>query len=54
MQPVRPYGEQKSQYLFINTAIQKLVDGKHQHKEGNYTLEKSKKVIFQETQKIAT
>jgi len=44
-----------TQYLSINPALQRMIDGKHQHKEGNYTLEKSKKVIFQQTQrKIAT
>jgi hypothetical protein len=29
-----------TQYLFINPALQKIIDGEHQHKEGNYTLEK--------------
>jgi hypothetical protein len=43
------------QYLSTNPALQRIIDGKFQHKEGNYTLEKSKKVIFQQTQKkIAT
>ena len=33
----------------------RINDGKHQYKEENYTLEKSKKVVFQQTQKkIAT
>jgi hypothetical protein len=42
-------------YLSINLALQRIIKGKHQHKEANYTLEKSKKVIFQQTQKkIAT
>jgi hypothetical protein len=33
----------------------RIIDGKLQHKEGNYTPKKSKKVIFQQTKrKIAT
>jgi hypothetical protein len=28
------------QYFSINPALQRIIDGKHQHKEGNYTLEK--------------
>jgi hypothetical protein len=44
-----------TQYLSMNPALQMIIDGKHQHKEENYTLEKTKKVIFQQTQKkIAT
>jgi hypothetical protein len=39
------------QYLSTNAALQRIIDGKHQHKEGNYTLENSKKIIFQQTQK---
>jgi hypothetical protein len=31
------------QYLSTNPAIQKIIDGKHEHKEGNYTLKKSRK-----------
>jgi hypothetical protein len=31
------------QYLSINPALQKIIDGKHQHKEGNNTLEKARK-----------
>jgi hypothetical protein len=31
------------QYLSINPALQRIIDGKHQHKEGNYTLEKARK-----------
>jgi hypothetical protein len=27
------------QYLSTNPAIQRIIDGKHQHKKGNYTLE---------------
>jgi hypothetical protein len=30
-------------YLCINPALQRIIDGKHLHKEGNYTLEKAKK-----------
>jgi hypothetical protein len=29
-----------TQYLSTNPALQRIIDGKHQHKEGNYTLEK--------------
>jgi hypothetical protein len=32
-----------SQYLSINPALQRIIDGKHQHKEGNCTLEKARK-----------
>jgi hypothetical protein len=32
-----------TEYLFTNPALQRIIDGKHQHKEGNYTLEKSRK-----------
>ena len=31
-----------TQYLSINTALQRIIDGKHQHKEGNYALEKAR------------
>jgi hypothetical protein len=30
-------------YLSTNTALQKIINGKLQHKKGNYTLEKSGK-----------
>jgi hypothetical protein len=30
------------QYLSINTALQRITDGNHQHKEGNYTLDKKR------------
>jgi hypothetical protein len=30
-------------YLSTNPALQRIIDGKHQHKKGNYTLEKSRK-----------
>jgi hypothetical protein len=30
-------------YLFTNPALQRIIDGKLQYKEGNYTLEKSRK-----------
>jgi hypothetical protein len=32
-----------TQYLSTNLALQRIIDGKHQHKEGNYTLEKARK-----------
>jgi hypothetical protein len=32
-----------TQYLSINPALQRIIDGKHQQKEGNYTLEKARK-----------
>jgi hypothetical protein len=32
-----------TQYLSTSSAIQRIIDGKHQHKEGNYTLEKARK-----------
>jgi hypothetical protein len=28
-----------TKYLSINPALQRIIDGKHQHEEGNYTLE---------------
>jgi hypothetical protein len=31
--------EKITQYLSINLALQRIADGKHHHKEGNYTLE---------------
>jgi hypothetical protein len=31
------------QYLSINIALQKIIYGKHQHKEENYILEKARK-----------
>jgi hypothetical protein len=31
------------QYLSTNPALQRIIDGKCQHKEGNYTIEKSRK-----------
>jgi hypothetical protein len=30
-------------HLSTNTAFEKIINGKHQHKEGNYTLEKARK-----------
>jgi hypothetical protein len=38
-----------TQYLSMNPALQRIIKGKLQHKEGNHTLEKYKKVIFQQT-----
>jgi hypothetical protein len=32
-----------TQYLSTNPALKRIIDGKHQHKEGNYTLEKARK-----------
>jgi hypothetical protein len=37
--------------IYINIALQRIIDGIHQYKETNYSLVKSKKVIFQQTQK---
>jgi hypothetical protein len=42
------------QYLFTNPVLRRIIDGKLQHKEGNYTQEKSKKLISQQTQKERT
>ena len=36
-------------YLSRNPALQRIIKGKLQHKEGNYGLEKSKKIILQQT-----
>ena len=38
-----------TQYLFTNLAQQRIIDEKLQHKEGNYSLEKSMKLILQQT-----
>jgi hypothetical protein len=32
-----------TQYLSTNPALQRIIDGKHQHKEWNYTLEEARK-----------
>jgi hypothetical protein len=32
-----------TKYLSTNPALQRIIDGKHQHKEGNYMLEKARK-----------
>jgi hypothetical protein len=32
-----------TQYLFTNLVLQRIIDGKHKHKEENYTLEKARK-----------
>jgi hypothetical protein len=32
-----------TQYLSINPALQRIIMGQHQHKDGNYTLEKARK-----------
>jgi hypothetical protein len=31
------------QYLITNSALQRIMMGKHQHKDGNYTLEKTRR-----------
>jgi hypothetical protein len=31
-----------TQYLSTNSVLQRIIDGKHQHKEENYTLEKER------------
>ena len=43
-----------TQYLSTNPALQRIIDGKHQQKKGNYTLEKEKEILFQQTQKKIT
>jgi hypothetical protein len=45
-----------TQYLSTNPILQRIIDEKLQHEEGNYTPEKSKKIIFfnQMQEKIAT
>ena len=35
-----------TQYLSMNPALQRIIDGNLQHKEGNYTLEKARKYSF--------
>jgi hypothetical protein len=35
-----------TQYISTNPALQRIIDEKHQHKEGNYTLEKARKYSF--------
>jgi hypothetical protein len=35
-----------TQYLSINPALQRIIKGKHQHKDRNYTLEKARKYSF--------
>jgi hypothetical protein len=32
-----------TQDISTNSALQRITDGKHEHKEGNYTLEKARK-----------
>jgi hypothetical protein len=32
-----------TQYLSTNSALQRIIKGKHQHKDSNYALEKAKK-----------
>jgi hypothetical protein len=33
-----------TQYLSTNPALQRIINGKFQHKEGNYTIEKERKL----------
>jgi hypothetical protein len=35
--------KQNSQYLSMNPALQRIIKGKHQHKDGNDTVEKARK-----------
>jgi hypothetical protein len=35
-----------TQYLSTDPALQKIIKGKHQHKEGIYSLEKVRKLFF--------
>jgi hypothetical protein len=35
-----------TQYLSTNSGLQRIIDGKHQHKECNYTLEEARKHSF--------
>jgi hypothetical protein len=37
------------QYISMNPALQRIIKGKLQHKEGNDALEESKNVILQQT-----
>ena len=45
-----------TQYISTNPALQRIIDGKLQHKEGNYKYSQNmKKIIFQQTwKKIVT
>ena len=36
----------KFKHLSMNPALQRIIKGKYQHKNGNYTLEKAKKESF--------
>jgi hypothetical protein len=40
-----------TQYLSMNPALQKIIKGKHQHKDGNYTIEKARKNSFNKTER---
>jgi hypothetical protein len=40
-----------TQYISTNPALQRIIDGKHQHKEGNYTLEKARNQSFNKTKR---
>ena len=43
------YKTKFTQYLSTKPALQRIIKGKHQHKDGNYTPEKRKKVILEQT-----
>jgi hypothetical protein len=38
-----------TQYLSMNTALKRIIIGKNQYKDGKYTLEKARKLIFRQT-----
>jgi hypothetical protein len=38
-----------TQYLSMNPVLQRIIKGKLQYKDRNYTLEKARKVILQQT-----
>jgi hypothetical protein len=40
-----------TQYLSRNPAFQRIIKGIHQHKDGNYTLEKARKQSFNKTKR---
>jgi hypothetical protein len=40
-----------TRYFFMNPALQRIIKGILQHKEGNYALKKIKKAILQQTER---
>jgi hypothetical protein len=42
------------QYLSMNPALQRIIKGKHQHKDRNYTLENTRKKSFNKPKTKAT